>query len=110
MNISKIAIDLSVKCRPILVKIIPIGWLRAVKEHFVEKNTQKLKNVNIKKFDPAVYKDGINIVGNIKADTGIGQSTRLVADIISLGAAVGAAWVCCPCTCCVPVGCVARGL
>lgn len=83
MNISKIAIDLSVKCRPILVKIIPIGWLRAVKEHFVEKNTQKLKNVNIKKFDQAVYKDGINIVGNIKADTGIGQSTRLVADIIS---------------------------
>lgn len=83
MNFSKIAIDIAAKCKPVLVKIIPIDWLRAMKDGMIEKNTKKLKNEKIKEFDPEKFKDGINLIGNIKADTGIGQSTRLVADILS---------------------------
>ena len=83
MNLSKIAIDLAAKCKPILVKIIPIQLLRVVKDGLIEKNTNNLKNQNIKEFDPEKFKDGINLIGNIKADNGLGQSTRLVADILT---------------------------
>jgi len=83
MNLTKIAIDIAAKCKPILVKIIPIQLLRNVKDGLIEKNTNNLKNQKIKGFDPEKFKDGINLIGNIKADNGLGQSTRLIADILT---------------------------
>lgn len=83
MNFSKLAIDVAAKCKPVLIKIVPIELLRKLKDGLIERNTEKLKNEKIKGFDPEKFKDGINLIGNIKADTGIGQSTRLVADILS---------------------------
>lgn len=82
MNLSKIAIDLAAKCKPLLIKIIPIEILREVKDGLILKNKNKLASVNLKEFDSNRYIDGINLIGNFKADTGIGQSTRLVADIL----------------------------
>jgi len=83
MNLSKIAIDIAAKCKPILVKVIPIELLRTVKDGLISRNTKNLKNEKIMEFDPRKFKNGINLIGNIKADTGIGQSTRLVADILT---------------------------
>jgi len=83
MNLSKIAIDIAAKCKPILVKVMPIELLRTVKDGLITRNTKNLKNEKIMEFDPRKFKDGINLIGNIKADTGIGQSTRLVADILT---------------------------
>lgn len=82
MDLSKIAIDAAAKCKPLLVKVIPIEWLRKAKDKLVESKTQKLLNEKIETFSPARYKNGINLIGSIKADTGLGQSSRLVADIL----------------------------
>jgi Glycosyltransferase len=39
-----------------------------------------MKNAQIKPFQPDKYKNGINLIGNIKALSGLGQSCRLVAN------------------------------
>lgn len=82
MDLSKIAIDTAAKCKPVLVKVIPIDWLRKAKDKLVERKTRKLLNEKIEPFSPDKYKDGINLIGSIKADTGLGQSSRLIADIL----------------------------
>lgn len=83
MDFSKMVINASAKCKPLLVKIIPIEWLRSAKDKLVNNKTEKLKNIKIQGFEPGKYKNGINLIGCIKAETGLGQSSRLVADIIN---------------------------
>ncbi len=82
MSFSKFALDTANKLRPVLTKIVPAGLLSAVKAKIVEKNTNSLSNVHIEPFDKNKYEKGINLIGNIRGDNGLGQSTRLIADII----------------------------
>lgn len=82
MSFSKFVLDTANKLRPVLTRIVPAGLLSAVKAKIVEKNTSNLGNVHIEPFDRTIYKDGINLVGNIRGDNGLGQSMRLIADII----------------------------
>lgn len=82
MNFSKLAIESAAKCKPVLVKIIPIEWLRAIRDKIVAKNTDNLKNANIKPYDSTKNKMGVNLIGNIRGDNGLGQSTRFIADIL----------------------------
>ena len=82
MSFSKFALDTANKLRPVLTKIVPAGLLSAVKAKIVEKNTNSLSNVHIEPFDKSKYERGINLIGNIRGDNGLGQSTRLIADII----------------------------
>ena len=85
MSFSKFVLDTANKLRPVLTRIVPAGLLSAVKAKIVEKNTSNLGNVHIEPFDRTIYKDGINLVGNIRGDNGLGQSMRLIADIIDSG-------------------------
>lgn len=82
MNFSKIAISIANRLRPVLVRIVPMGVLRAMKDNMIQRNTDNLDKVNIIKFTPDKYLPGVNLIGNIRGDNGLGQSTRLIADII----------------------------
>ena len=62
--------------------MIPQELLSNVKNKIVEKNTSALKNVVIEPFERQHYADGVNLIGNIKGDNGLGQSTRLIANIL----------------------------
>ena len=81
MGLSKLALDTAEKLRPVLLKIVPQSVLSSVKESIVRRNTDRLKNANIIPYD-RTYREGINLIGNIRAETGLGQSTRLIADIL----------------------------
>lgn len=81
MGFSKFALNTAEKLRPLLLKIIPQSVLSSVKERLVQRNTGRLKDVQIVPYDKT-YEEGVNLIGNIRAQTGLGQSTRLVADIL----------------------------
>ncbi len=81
MSLSKLALNMANAMRPVLTKVLPSKFLSSVKEKIVQKNTRNLDKISIEPFQPDKYKTGINLVGNIKGDNGLGQSTRLMADI-----------------------------
>ena len=83
MSLSKLALDMANKLRPVLTKIIPASVLSGVKARIVEKHVDNLKNVNIEPFDKNKNLRGVNLIGNIRGDNGLGQSMRLVADILA---------------------------
>jgi len=82
MKFIKVAIVVSNKLRPILVKILPVEILSAMKSKIIQKHTDNLNNVNYIKFSPNKYPPGINLIGNIRGDNGLGQSLRLITDIV----------------------------
>lgn len=82
MSLSKVALDMAEKVRPVLVKILPQKLLSAVKAKVIATGAKNLEKAEIAPFVPEKYPRGINLAGSIKSDTGLGQSMRLLADII----------------------------
>ncbi|MBQ8148550.1 MAG: glycosyltransferase [Lachnospiraceae bacterium] len=81
MNLSQKIINLSEKMRPILVKILPMGLLRYVKDWLQERSLERvLKNSERIPYEKGVYPTGINLIGCIRAEIGLGQSCRLLAN------------------------------
>ncbi|WP_143321875.1 glycosyltransferase [Clostridium sp. HBUAS56010] len=80
MNISNKILSITMKWKPILLKIFPYDFLKRIKGNMIKKSFQKISRINIEPFDRKKFKDGINLIGNIRAETGLGQSCRLVAD------------------------------
>ena len=79
MNASKLLIDTMAKLKPFLIKIIPLSFLSKMKKKYMLRNIKNLKKENIQPFDPTAFPMGINLIGNIRGDSGLGQSCRLVA-------------------------------
>ncbi len=79
MNISKALLKVTVCLRPILLKIFPYQLLRNIKKKLVKDGYSKMLDIRREQFQRTKYRDGINLIGNIKADTGLGQSCRLIA-------------------------------
>lgn len=79
MSIFKFVIDATNKFKPFLIKVIPISFLQRAKKRYLAWSTGKLKNEKIAPFDKKYYKDGVNLIGNIRGDFGLGQSCRLIA-------------------------------
>ena len=73
-----------IKCtdalKPVLIKIIPIDVLRKIKRKLLSQNENKLSEIQITSFEKDKYPIGINLIGNIKGDSGLGQSCRLLAN------------------------------
>lgn len=82
MSVLKIVIDASDFLKPILIKILPIDVLRTIKEKLLHHSMTHGKNLDILPFDKERYEKGINLIGNIKGDSGLGQSCRLVAGVL----------------------------
>lgn len=80
MNLSQSIINLSEKLRPLLVKLVPMSLLRNVKDFMTEQSLKKqLKEVQIEPYESEAFEYGINLIGCIRAEIGLGQSCRLLA-------------------------------
>ena len=85
MGLSKIVLNAAEVVRPVLVKLLPAPLLSRIKAGIVQKTTDNLEQISIEPFDRSMYADGMNLIGSINSDTGLGQSMRLVADIAEAG-------------------------
>lgn len=79
MSISKFLLDLSSRLKPVLVKVIPVNYLKKMKQNLIDKNWANIQNFDRQPFQRELYPDGINLIGNIRGEYGLGQSCRLVA-------------------------------
>ena len=79
MSLLKIIVSTTDHLKPVLLKLFPHEVLRNMKGRVIRQSHKKLLEVTLEPFDRARFKDGVNLIGNIKADTGLGQSCRLVA-------------------------------
>lgn len=79
MNQTKLIIDMMAKIKPVITKIIPIEFLRKRKQNYMKRYTARLKNEKILPYAPEKHDKGVNLIGNIRLDSGLGQSCRLVA-------------------------------
>lgn len=79
MNISKIFIDTMATMKPILLKIFPKEVLQKAKKKWLYKNIKQLETIDIASYSKEMYPEGINLIGNIKGSSGLGQSARLLA-------------------------------
>lgn len=65
-----------------LDKFIPITIKNSVKDYMIHKELQKYLATNKIPYQKGVYQEGINLIGSIKAEMGLGQSCRLIANMI----------------------------
>ncbi len=80
MNVSQKLIDIAESMRGVITKIIPMPMLRKVKDILVESSIKKqLKDNHIVPYEPDRYPEGINLIGGIRSQMGLGQSSRLLA-------------------------------
>ncbi len=70
--------------RPALKKIIPQSVLSDLKARAILSKVPAIKK-QLAPFDRAARPAGVNLIGNIKAPTGLGQSMRLVGEILQAG-------------------------
>lgn len=81
-RISKNILNVVNILKPILLKIFPTEFLRRMKRKMVSKSFQKLNDLQMIPYEYKHYMQGVNLIGNIKAETGLGQSCRLVASAL----------------------------
>lgn len=80
MRLQSSLIKIAYQWKPLLLQILPVSWLRRIKNRMVHRNFKKLDQMNWQPFDKKAYPKGVNLIGNIRAETGLGQSCRLVAN------------------------------
>lgn len=68
--------------KKLLIKIVPIEYLRAIKKVLVNKSVLKAVSSANWTFQPQFYPDGINYIGVIRGEIGLSQSCRLIAKAI----------------------------
>lgn len=82
MGMSKLILETTNLLRPVLTKIIPKGILSSAHKKFIAQSICRLGKEEIKSFNKGRYPKGINLIGNIKGDSGLGQSCRLLAYVL----------------------------
>ena len=85
MNISQKILKISEILKPILKKIFPQKLLQRVKQFFVERNYNHMVEKGREPFDRHKFPDGINLIGLVRAEMGLGQSCRLLANELTAG-------------------------
>lgn len=79
MNISGTIVKLTDIGKPVLLRVFPQKLLRKMKSKLVQNAMSHLDKIKTVPFQREKYLDGINLIGNIKEESGLGQSCRLVA-------------------------------
>lgn len=82
--ITKILLAITNRLKPILIKVFPQKLLRRLKGKMISNSFDKLTDIKLIPYDRDKYPMGINLIGNIKAETGLGQSCRLLAKELEL--------------------------
>jgi len=75
----KYIIRLSNKFKPVIKRIVPIKLLRAIKYKLITRTVNQLIKNGKKPFEPGKNKNGISLIGLVRAEMGLGQSCRLLA-------------------------------
>lgn len=87
MSLSKLILNLAEKVRPVLVKIIPAKVLSSMKANVINNGAKNFADVKLEPFCRDAFPDGVNLIGDIRADTGLGQSMRYVSQILDASGA-----------------------
>ena len=82
MDISKILLNAGEALRPALTKIIPMKMLSRIKAGVINNAADKLSADAIIKYEHGYYKEGANVIGNVKGDNGLGQSARIMCRLL----------------------------
>lgn len=80
MNVSQLILKVSDQMKPMLKKIFPQKLLQKVKKIVVDRNYDHMVKRGRRPFNRERYTDGINLIGLIRAEMGLGQSARLLAN------------------------------
>ncbi len=68
------------RCKPILLQLFPLSWLKKIKKRIIQSGYKKQTVWQRQSYQQGMYPEGINLIGSIRAETGLGQSCRLVAN------------------------------
>lgn len=68
------------KNRELLIRMVPIGILRKMKSNMIQRNLRLAAKDGRTPFHPETYPMGINFIGDVRAEIGLGQSARLVVN------------------------------
>ncbi len=68
--------------KPLLVKCMPLSLLRKIRSRMIERNFRRLQG-DIRPYEAGHYVKGVNLIGNIRLEAGLGQSCRLVASALA---------------------------
>lgn len=69
--------------KPMLKRIVPASVLRWGKQRVIHRITEEIQHTNPEPYSPKTFPWGINLIGPIDSATGLGQSIRLVARVVS---------------------------
>lgn len=67
-----------------LKKILPMGMLRAIKKRYLEHLIERYEKEPIQMGEFRRMEYGVNLIGDIRAEIGLGQSMRLIANELEL--------------------------
>ena len=79
MKTTSAVIAVTSQLKPVLLKIFPKELLSRLKRKYMNQDIKKLLKYEKKAFDGTKNPCGINLIAYIKADTGLGESSRIVA-------------------------------
>ncbi len=79
---SKMILSAAESARPILTKLIPQSVLSKVKAQVIGRSAKGIENVEIEAFEKEEFPKGVNLIGDIRVDTGLGESMRYVSQIL----------------------------
>lgn len=80
-GITKIIMDTAGIAKPMLKKIIPLPLLWKLRNKVSEAHLRRLK-AEIHPYEAGHYKKGVNLIGSIRQESGLGQSCRLAASAL----------------------------
>lgn len=83
MTLQGSLLHITYRFRPVLTRILPNKVLRDVKSRLIKNSLKQLDKWNKTPIQSNTYPKGINFIGGIRADNGLGQSCRLVASEIA---------------------------
>lgn len=79
--ITKLIIRVADVLKPVLIKLFPKKLLSAVKQKAMSGMYKEIEEYQVQPYQRGRFPQGINLIGNVKAETGLGQSCRLLANL-----------------------------
>ena len=82
MSLQQMILAGSEKIKPVLKKIVPQKMLSGAKNKLLDNQLNNMISKGKQPFERGAYPDGINLIGLVRAEMGLGQSCRLLAAMI----------------------------
>ena len=79
--LTKIIFCVAGMAKPLLVKIVPLPLLWKLRNKITARGFRRLQAA-VRPYEAGHYEKGVNLIGNIRLEAGLGQSCRLVASAL----------------------------